>query len=33
VIAEGEEGSTLPAWFMVEAARDMPRLVVVRSGT
>jgi MoxR-like ATPase len=33
VIAEGEEGSTLPAWFMVEAARDMPRLVAVRSGT
>ena len=26
VVAE-EEGQTLPAWFMVEVVRDLPRLV------
>jgi hypothetical protein len=27
VVAEGEDGSTLPAWLMVEIVRDLPRLV------
>lgn len=31
VIAQDELGSTLPAWFLVEAARDMPKLVAARS--
>jgi hypothetical protein len=31
VIAEDEQGNPLPAWFLVEAARDMPRLVAARS--
>lgn len=31
VVAEGEDGTTLPAWFLVEAARDLPRLVAARS--
>lgn len=31
VIADGEDGP-LPPWFLVEAARDMPRLVAARSG-
>jgi hypothetical protein len=31
VIAEDENGNPLPAWFLVEAARDMPRLVAARS--
>ena len=26
VVAEGEDGSALPDWFMVELARDLPRL-------
>ncbi len=31
VIADDEDGSpVLPAWFLVEAARDMPRLVEAR---
>lgn len=33
VIARDEEGQPeLPAWFLVEAARDMPRLVAQRAG-
>ena len=32
VIANPEEGEPgLPSWFMVEAARDLPRLVAVRT--
>ncbi|MCT2582839.1 ATP-binding protein [Actinophytocola gossypii] len=31
VIAEGEDGGTLPSWFLVEAARDLPRLVAART--
>ncbi|MEV4317164.1 MoxR family ATPase [Actinocrispum sp. NPDC049592] len=31
VIAEDEV--TLPSWFLVEAARDMPRLVAIRAGS
>jgi hypothetical protein len=32
VIADDEEGNPmLPAWFLVEAARDMPRLVAART--
>jgi AAA domain (dynein-related subfamily) len=27
VVATGEDGSTLPSWFMVEVVRDLPRLV------
>jgi len=27
VVAEDEDGAALPAWFMVEIARDLPRLV------
>jgi MoxR-like ATPase len=34
VIAEDEQGgSPLPDWFLVETARDLPRLVAARSGT
>jgi MoxR-like ATPase len=34
VIAYDEQGNCpLPNWFLVEAARDMPRLVAVRAGT
>ncbi len=32
VIAEDEDGTALPDWFMVEVARDLPRLVAARSG-
>jgi hypothetical protein len=32
VIAEGD-GPALPSWFLIEAARDMPRLVAVRAGS
>lgn len=32
VVAEGEDGSRLPAWFMVEVARDLPRLAERRDG-
>lgn len=32
VLAEGEDGSALPDWFMVEIARDLPRLVARRDG-
>jgi MoxR-like ATPase len=32
VVADGDDGA-LPAWFLVEAARDLPRLVAARSGT
>ncbi|HEX6356694.1 MoxR family ATPase [Actinophytocola sp.] len=31
IIAEDEQGNQLPAWFLVEAARDLPRLVAARS--
>jgi MoxR-like ATPase len=31
IIAEDDKGATLPAWFLVEAARDLPRLVEARS--
>lgn len=31
VIAEGDAGEKLPAWFLVEASRDMPRLVAARA--
>jgi hypothetical protein len=31
VIAENDQGEKLPAWFLVEAARDLPRLVAARS--
>jgi hypothetical protein len=27
VVAKGEDGSTLPDWFMVDVVRDLPRLV------
>lgn len=27
VVAKGDEGETLPSWFMVEIVRDLPRLV------
>jgi hypothetical protein len=27
VVAKGEEGDSLPGWFMVEIVRDLPRLV------
>ncbi|MEM8852523.1 MAG: MoxR family ATPase [Pseudomonadota bacterium] len=30
VVAEGDDGSALPDWFMVEIARDLPRLVAKR---
>ena len=30
VVAEEEDGSALPDWFMVELARDLPRLVAKR---
>jgi MoxR-like ATPase len=30
VVAEDEDGSALPDWFMVEIARDLPRLVARR---
>ncbi|MEL6978047.1 MAG: AAA family ATPase [Pseudomonadota bacterium] len=30
VVAEGEDGSALPDWYMVELARDLPRLVARR---
>ena len=34
VIAEDEAGNqALPSWFLVEAARDLPRLVATRAGT
>lgn len=34
VVAEGDEdGSHLPSWFLVEAARDLPKLVAARAGT
>jgi hypothetical protein len=26
-VAEGDDGSKLPAWFLVELIRDLPRLV------
>lgn len=31
VIAEDEDGSALPSWFLVEMARDLPRLVAART--
>lgn len=31
VVAEDEQGTPLPSWFLVEAARDMPRLIAARS--
>jgi hypothetical protein len=31
VVAEGEDGSALPAWLMVEIVRDLPRLVEKRN--
>ncbi len=31
VIAEDEKGTPLPSWFLIEAARDMPRLVAARA--
>ncbi len=31
VVAEGEQGDTLPSWFMVEIVRDLPRLVEKRN--
>lgn len=34
VIADEDDGTqVLPAWFLVEAARDMPRIVAARAGT
>lgn len=30
VVAEDDEGRTLPAWFLVEVARDLPRLAARR---
>jgi hypothetical protein len=27
VVAKGEDGSSLPEWFMVDVVRDLPRLV------
>lgn len=31
VIAEDEDGAVLPAWFLTETARDLPRLVAARA--
>ncbi len=31
VVARGEDGETLPDWFLVELARDLPRLVASRA--
>lgn len=31
VVAKGDEGETLPSWFMVEIVRDLPRLVEKKS--
>lgn len=31
VVAKGEDDQVLPAWFLVEAARDLPRLVAARA--
>ncbi|WP_216216471.1 AAA family ATPase [Amycolatopsis aidingensis] len=33
IAEEDKDRPLLPAWFLVEAARDMPRLVAARSGT
>jgi hypothetical protein len=32
VVAEQEDGETLPGWFMVEVVRDLPRLVAKQRG-
>jgi hypothetical protein len=33
VVAEGDDGSMLPAWFTIELIRDLPRLVERENGT
>jgi hypothetical protein len=32
VVAQGEDGSSLPGWFVVEVIRDLPRLAEKRDG-
>ena len=32
VVGEDENGQMLPAWFLVEVARDLPRLAERRRG-
>jgi len=32
VVAEDDDGTALPDWFMIEIARDLPRLMAGRSG-
>jgi len=32
VVAEDDEGQRLPAWLLVEIARDLPRLAERRTG-
>ena len=32
VVAEDDEGQRLPAWFLVEVARDLPRLAERKAG-
>ena len=32
VVAEDENGKTLPSWFLVEVVRDLPRLVDRKDG-
>jgi hypothetical protein len=32
VVAQGEDGSSLPGWFVVEVIRDLPRLAEKRNG-
>lgn len=33
VVAESEEGTSLPSWFVIELIRDLPRLAAKRDGT